>query len=634
MTYNADSIVSLKGLDPVKLRPGMYTDTERPNHLAQEVIDNAVDEALGGFASEIQVRLYADQSLEVSDNGRGMPIDINKEEGVSGVELIMTRLHAGGKFEKDAYAGFSGGLHGVGVSVVNALSERVDVWVKRDRKEHHIAFSAGDVVSALTEQGSARGTGTRVRFKPDAQYFNHPKFLVGQLETLLEAKAILCPGLKVSFSVEGQDIERQWHFPNGQKDFVAQKLNEVEILPSPALEIDVKGKTFEMLAHVAWTPENSALLTDSYVNLIPTSSGGTHVKVIRDGCLEAVREFSEHRGLGDKNLKLSPDDIFDQANYLVNFKLMEPNFAGQTKERLASKEFEGECKGLIRDVFYDFLAQDLERAQALCELFFSNARRRQNSKKKVVRKKITGALTLPGKLADCKSTDLDQTEIFFVEGDSAGGSAKQARNRDTQAIMPLRGKILNTWEMDSSDIHGSKEIADICQAIGVETNSEDLSGLRYGKICMLADADSDGLHIATLFCALFYKHFPAVVRAGHLYVAVPPLYRIDVGKTTYYARDEEAKETYLAGLTPKQQSQASVQRFKGLGEMNPDQLEETTMDPEKRTLLQMTSDDPEFEAGLIDMLLSKKRAENRKQWLNTKGNLANVNAFAEGGNQS
>jgi len=626
MTYTADSIVSLKGLDPVKVRPGMYTDTDRPNHLAQEVIDNSVDEALGGFANKIKVTLHSDSKLEVEDNGRGMPVDINKEEGVSGVELIMTKLHAGGKFSKDAYSSFSGGLHGVGVSVVNALSKRVDVYIKRDGKEHHIAFEDGDVVEQLSVVRDVKGKGTRVIFEPNEKYFDNGKFLVSKLLRTLKSKAVLSPGLKVQFTNKVDGTDQEWYYPKGQIEYFNSQINEYETLPADrTIEFKEKGSDFEIAATFRWIPENAPIVSESYVNLIPTIHGGTHVKALRDGLLDAFREFCEHQNMLDKNLKISAEDVFDKVNYLINFKLKEPSFAGQTKEKLSSNSFMQELRSMIKDRMYEDLLHNREEGIQLAEFVVSNAKSRTNSKKKVVRKKITGGLMLPGKLADCKSNDLDQTEIFFVEGDSAGGSAKQARNKETQAIMPLRGKILNTWELDNDDVMASKEVADICQAIGVEPGSKDLSNLRYGKICMLADADSDGLHIATLFCALFFRHFPDLVNAGHLYVAVPPLYRIDVGKEVYYARDEEDKESFIAKVKKtKPKASISVQRFKGLGEMNPDQLEETTMNPENRTLLQLVSEDREFETSIIDMLLSKTKADKRKQWLEERGALSGV----------
>jgi topoisomerase-4 subunit B len=631
MSYDADSIVSLKGLDPVKVRPGMYTQTDRPNHLAQEAIDNSVDEALGGYANRIKITLHSDSKLEIEDNGRGMPVDINKDEGITGVELIMTKLHAGGKFNKETYSGFSGGLHGVGVSVLNALSERVDVYVKREGKEYHIAFEDGDKVSELSVVREVKGHGTRLSFTPNPKYFDSDKFSVSRLIRVLKSKAILCPGLNVSFINKTDNTEEHWCFPNGQLDYFNTQINEYDTLPvERTLEFKEVGSDFEIHASVRWTPENSSVLSESYVNLIPTIHGGNHVKALKDGLLDAFREFCEHQGLLDKNLKITSEDVSDRLNYLVNFKLAEPSFAGQTKEKLSSSNFMQELRSVIRDKMYEDLTHNREEGIQLAEMVISNARFRQNSKKKIVRKKIITGLMLPGKLADCKSNSLDETEIFFVEGDSAGGSAKQARNRETQAIMPLRGKILNTWELENSDVMASKEVADICQAIGVYPGNEDLTGLRYGKVCILADADSDGLHIAVLFCALFFKHFPALVKAGHLYVSVPPLYRIDLGKEVFYAQDEAHKVRILNKLA-KKKGQVSVQRFKGLGEMNPDQLEETTMNPEKRTLLQLVTEDFEFETQIIDMLLAKSKADKRKQWLEDRGALSGAAKESNGG---
>lgn len=623
--YTAEDLDVLDGLDPVKKRPGMYTETDKPNHLAQEVIDNSVDEALEGHANKIKVTLFKDQSVEVEDNGRGMPVDINKKHQMSGVELILTKLHGGGKFNNSNYA-FSGGLHGVGISVVNALSTSVDVWVKRNGKEHHIHFADGYKTKEIEEIREVRGKGTRVRFKPDAQYFETDKFSVSSLKRLLKTKAILCPGLKVVFVNEVDGTQEEWSYSKGHEDYFQQVLNEYDLLPeNDLIHLQHKGKDLQFDICLAWTPEEAPAITDSYVNLIPTIRGGTHVKALRTGVLEALKEFCEHRNLVSGKLTLTADDVFGRANYLISLKHSDPQFAGQTKESLSSNDFVKEATGLIKDRIYEYITHHVDAGMAIAEMVISNANARMRSKKKVVRKKITSGPLLPGKLDDCKSNNLEDSELFLVEGDSAGGSAKQARNRLNQAILPLRGKILNTWEVESADILASDEVYNISVAIGVDPGSDDLSNLRYGKICVLADADSDGLHIATLICCLFFQHFRSVVEAGHFYISVPPLYRIDVGKVHFYAQDEEDKVRILNDIESKKlKGQVNVQRFKGLGEMNPLQLEETTMNPENRTLLQVVSEDREFEFGIMNMLLHKKKASERKKWLEDKGKLSSI----------
>lgn len=624
--YNAESIEVLNGLEPVRRRPGMYTDTTRPNHLAQEVIDNSVDEALAGHATRIDVILYPDQTLEVRDNGRGMPVDIHPEEKVSAVELILCRLHAGGKFSNKNYQ-FSGGLHGVGISVVNALSTRVDVEVRRDGNIHHIAFENGDKVSELAVIGSCakKDKGTTVKFSPDPKYFDSPKFSVSRLTHILKAKAVLCPGVEITFKDIANDTEQTWRYDDGLNDYLTAAVDGYECLPEKPFVGSFLGETEAVDWALVWLPEGGELITESYVNLIPTALGGTHVNGLRQGLLDALREFCEFRNLLPRGVKLSAEDIWERCAYVLSLKMQEPQFAGQTKERLSSRQAAGIVSNIVKDAFSLWLNQNVSIAEQLAELAISNAQRRMRAAKKVVRKKLTSGPALPGKLTDCTSQDLTITELFLVEGDSAGGSAKQARDREFQAIMPLKGKILNTWEVSPDEVLGSQEVHDISVAIGMDPDSDDLSQLRYGKICILADADSDGLHIATLLCALFMKHFKALVANGHVYVAMPPLYRIDLGKEVHYALDEDEKNHILDNLKRKRGT-PNVQRFKGLGEMNPMQLRETTLDPNTRRLVQLTIDDASEEetVAIMDMLLAKKRAEDRRNWLQEKGDKADI----------
>ena len=624
--YDAAAIEVLSGLDPVRKRPGMYTDTTRPNHLAQEVIDNSVDEALAGHAKNIEVTLFADGSCEVADDGRGMPVDMHPEQGLPGVEVILTKLHAGGKFSSDSYR-FSGGLHGVGVSVVNALSQRLDVWVKRNGKEYNMAFAGGDKVSDLREVGSVgrNNTGTRLHFWPDAGYFDSPKFSVRQLVHLLRAKAVLCPGLTVRFREEASGDEQVWYYEDGLKDYLRQALDGLPTLPDEPFVGNMEAVTEAASWAVAWLPEGGDPVTESYVNLIPTVQGGTHVNGLRTGLTEAVREFCEFRNLLPRGVKLAPEDVWARASWILSVKLLDPQFSGQTKERLSSRECAAFVSGVAKDAFSLWLNQHVGDAERIADLAIGAAQARLRAGRKVTRKKITQGPALPGKLADCTSTDPERSELFLVEGDSAGGSAKQARDREFQAIMPLRGKILNTWEVDPAEVLGSQEVHDIAVAIGVDPGSEDLSRLRFGKVCILADADSDGAHIATLLCALFLKHFPKLVAEGHVYVAMPPLYRIDVGKQVFYALDDAERQGVLDRIAAeKLKGKISVQRFKGLGEMNPAQLRETTIHPDTRRLVQLTVEPGDASSTLMDMLLAKKRASDRRAWLQAKGDLAEV----------
>jgi topoisomerase-4 subunit B len=632
--YDADAIEVLKGLDPVRKRPGMYTDTTRPNHLAQEVIDNSVDEALAGFAKNISLTLYKDGTVEVTDDGRGMPIDKHKGEKVSGVELILTRLHAGGKFSGKNYQ-YSGGLHGVGVSVVNALSKTLEVTVKRDGIVYLMKFENGNKASELkpVDKVGKRNTGTTVSFLPDDKYFDSPKISIVRLKHVLRAKAVLCPGLNVSFIDKTVAPEKaqseEWYYEDGLNDYLTQATQEYETLPLEPFTGSMQGNDEAVDWAVQWLPEGGEVTAESYVNLIPTALGGTHVTGLRTGLLDAIREFCEFRNLLPRGLKLSSEDIWDKCCYVLSSKLLEPQFSGQTKERLSSRQCSVFVSGVVKDAFSLWLNQHTAEAEALVELCISNAQSRLKAGKMVTRKKDTAGPALPGKLADCSSADAMAGELFLVEGDSAGGSAKQARDRVFQAIMPLRGKILNTWEIDSTEILASQEVHDIAVALGVDPGSPDIEGLRYGKVCILADADSDGLHIATLLCALFVKHFKPVVEAGHVYVAMPPLYRIDVGKDVYYALDEDEKNGVIDRIAAEKKSgKVNVQRFKGLGEMNPLQLRETTMATDTRRLVQLTLDDPEGTSKkdstneIMDMLLAKKRSADRKSWLEESGSLA------------
>jgi topoisomerase IV subunit B len=621
--YTAESIEVLNGLDPVKQRPGMYTDTSRPNHLGQEVIDNSVDEAIDGHADRIEVKLHPDGSLEVHDNGRGMPVDIHPEEKISGVELILTRLHAGAKFSNKNYK-FSGGLHGVGVSVVNALSLKLEVTIKRDGQIFKMNFENGDKTGELETVGTvgARNTGTSIRFWPDPKYFDVVKFSLNRLEHILRAKAVLCPNLYVIFHDLNSNTKKEWYFENGLKDYLLESLPQDAVLPEEPFLGNFEGNEQSANWAVAWLPEGGDLLTESYVNLVPTPSGGTHVNGFRTGLLESIREFCEFRKLLPRGIKLTPDDIWEQCSYVLSVKIQDPQFTGQTKERLSSRQCAAFVFGVVKDTFSLWLNQNIEAGEMLAELAIKNAQRRLSKGRIVERKKAASGPALPGKLADCISQDISVSELFLVEGDSAGGSAKQARDRQTQAVMPLRGKILNTWEVDSNSIFSSQEVQDIAIAIGVDPASADLSGLRYGKICILADADSDGLHIATLLCALFLRHFHALVEAGHIHVAMPPLYRINIGKEVFYALDEDEKigiEDRIAA--EKKKGKITVQRFKGLGEMNPIQLRETTMAADTRRLIQLKIDSVVDAFDMMDLLLAKKRAGDRRIWLEDKGDL-------------
>ncbi|QYZ64610.1 MAG: DNA topoisomerase IV subunit B [Gammaproteobacteria bacterium (ex Lamellibrachia satsuma)] len=625
-SYDASDIEVLSGLEPVRKRPGMYTDTSRPNHLAQEVIDNSVDEAIAGFSKSIEITLFKDGSLQVQDDGRGMPVDLHPQQGLPGVEVILTKLHAGGKFSNKNYQ-FSGGLHGVGVSVVNALSRHLEIWVKRDGQEYNMAFAGGTKVSDLEPVGKVgrNNTGTRLRFWPDAKYFDSPRFSVRQLRHVLRAKAVLCPGLHVRFIDEKSGEQEEWCYEDGLRDYLLDALLGQTLIPSEAFVGNMEANTEAVAWAVVWLPEGGEAVTESYVNLIPTAQGGTHVNGLRSGLTDAVREFCEFRNLLPRGVKLTPDDVWARVSYVLSAKLLEPQFSGQTKERLSSRECAAFVSGVVKDAFSLWLNQHTDLGESIAELAINSAQSRMRAGRKVTRKKVTQGPALPGKLADCSTVDPSRSELFLVEGDSAGGSAKQARDREFQAIMPLRGKILNTWEVDPAEVLASQEVHDISVAIGVEPGSEDLSKLRFDKVCILADADSDGLHIATLLCALFLRHFRKLVQEGHVYVAMPPLYRIDVGKKVYYALDDDEKQGVLDRIeAEKIRGKVNVQRFKGLGEMNPLQLRETTIHPDTRRLVRLTIESGDNTNSVMDMMLAKKRAPDRKRWLQEKGDLAEV----------
>ncbi|HKZ74847.1 MAG TPA: DNA topoisomerase IV subunit B [Steroidobacteraceae bacterium] len=625
-SYTASDIEVLSGLEPVRRRPGMYTHTQRPNHLAHEVIDNSVDEAIAGHCQEITVKLYKDGSLEVADDGRGMPVDVHPKEKVSGVELILTRLHAGGKFSDKTYQ-FSGGLHGVGVSVVNALSKHLECWVKRGGKEYNISFKDGKVASPLEVIGTVgqRNSGTTVRFWPDPKFFDSDKFSVPQLKHTLKAKAVLCPGLRVKFANEATGEQDEWFFTGDLGAYLVEELGSTERLPPEPIAGKRGSENDNVEYALTWAPNAEGTVGESYVNLIPTIEGGTHVNGLRSGVSQAVREFCEFRNLVPRGIKLAPEDVWEKANYVLSVKIHEPQFAGQMKERLGSRDAAPLVESYVRDSMALWLNQHPDAGERIAQFAIANAQERLKASQRVARKRITAGPALPGKLADCTCEEPKRSELFLVEGDSAGGSAKQARDREFQAIMPLRGKILNTWELDASEIAASQEVHDISVALGVDPGSPDLEQLRYHKVCILADADSDGQHIATLLCALFLRHFRPLVAHGHVYVAMPPLYRIDAGREVHYALDDSERDQILKRIEKENaRTKPVVTRFKGLGEMNPPQLRETTIDPRTRRLVQLTIDAKDNTDQLMDMLLAKKRAADRREWLETKGNLAEV----------
>ncbi|UCG71285.1 MAG: DNA topoisomerase IV subunit B [Chromatiales bacterium] len=625
-SYAAADIEVLSGLDPVRRRPGMYTDTSRPNHLAHEVIDNSVDEAIAGHCKRIDVKLYRDGSLEVADDGRGMPVDKHPTEKIPGVELILTRLHAGGKFSNKNYE-YAGGLHGVGVSVVNALSKNLEVWIRRDGKEYNLSFRGGKKVGKLDVVGKVgkQNTGTTIRFWPDKKYFDSDKISLPQLKHVLRAKAVLCPGLKIRLRVEKPAETHEWLYEGGLEQYLLETVNGATLLPEVPFDGSLKGSRDEVEWAVAWVADGGPTVAESYVNLVPTAQGGTHVNGFRSGLTDALREYCDFRSLLPRGVRLAPEDVWDGAVYVLSVKTQEPQFSGQTKERLSSREVAAFVSGAVKDAFGIWLNQHPETGDQIAQRAIAAAQKRLKAGKQVARKKVTSGPALPGKLADCSATEPERCELFLVEGDSAGGSAKQARDREFQAVLPLRGKILNTWEVDQGELMGSQEVHNISLALGIEPGSDDLSNLRYHKVCILADADSDGQHIATLICALFARHFPQLVRQGHVFIALPPLYRIDQGKNVHYALDEGERQGILERIeAEKLKGKINVIRFKGLGEMNPTQLRETTMAPDTRRLLQLTVTGSDKTEQTLDMLLAKKRARDRREWLETKGNLASI----------
>jgi topoisomerase IV subunit B len=625
-SYSASDIEVLSGLDPVRRRPGMYTDTTRPNHLAHEVVDNSVDEALAGHCNLIEVTVYKDGSLQVADNGRGMPVDIHPKEKVSGVELILTRLHAGGKFS-DANYQFSGGLHGVGVSVVNALSKQLECWVRRGGKEYNIGFKNGQMASKLEEIGTVgkANTGTTVRFWPDGKFFDADRFAVAELRHTLKAKAVLCPGLRVRFENEATGDKDEWFYTGALSEYLQEHVGKSECLPKEPMVGKHGSERDAVEWALVWAPNLAVPLAESYVNLIPTSGGGTHVNGLRTGVCNAVRDFAEFRTLLPRGVKLTPEDIWNGVSFVLSIKLKDPQFAGQMKERLGSREAAALVESYAKDSTALWLNQHPDAGERIAQYAIENAQERLKAAQRVTRKRAVSGPALPGKLADCSSQDPKRSELFLVEGDSAGGSARQARDRHTQAVMPLRGKILNTWELEHGQVAASEEVHNISIAIGVDPGSSNIQDLRYHKVCILADADSDGLHIATLLCALFLRHFRPLVMSGHIFVAMPPLYRIDAGKQVGYALDDAERDAFIARLvSEKNRAKPVVTRFKGLGEMSPLQLRETTMDPSTRRLVQLTVDAKDEADQIMDMMLAKKRAADRREWLESKGNLADV----------
>ena len=626
-TYDSKAIEVLSGLDPVKKRPGMYTDTSCPNHLIQEVLDNSVDEAIAGHCSNIKIKIQKDGFIKVSDDGRGMPVDIHPEHKLTGVELILCKLHAGAKFSGEEY-NFSGGLHGVGVSVVNALSESLQVNIKRDSKEHEMQFSNGDKKNDIKIVGDVgiRNTGTTIKFRPNLKYFESDKIKTNELKHLLKAKAVLCPGLTIDFHNENKKEKIKWYFEDGLKSYLDEASDGVDQILDESIVSSNASKTQEVEFVINWTSKvQKNKLEETYVNLIPTAQGGSHLNGFKSGLLEALKEFCDYRSLLPKGLKINADDVINNAIFVVSSKMQNPQFAGQTKERLDSKDHMTFVTTSTKDILSIWFNKHTEEGEKIAELAIISAQARAKASTSVERKKTFKGPALPGKLSDCNSEDLNETELFLVEGDSAGGSAKQARERSFQAIMPLRGKILNTWDLESNEIIKSQEIKNLSTAIGVMPGNPDISSLRYGKICILADADSDGLHIATLLCALFLRHFKALVNEGRIYIAMPPLYRIDCGKEVLYALDELQKENVVKTFKNKQgKPKINIQRFKGLGEMNPSQLRETVMDPETRQLVRLSISASDNANAMMDLLLSKKNAPARKEWLEKKGSLVRI----------
>ncbi|MCA8089942.1 type IIA DNA topoisomerase subunit B [Burkholderia anthina] len=645
--YSEASIKVLKGLEPVKQRPGMYTRTENPLHIIQEVIDNASDEALGGYGKQITVTLHADQSVSVEDDGRGIPFGLHPEEGVPVVEIVFTRLHAGGKFDKAAGGAytFSGGLHGVGVSVTNALATRLDVTVWRDGKIAELGFADGDVVKPLVTQGAGRGekkSGTRVQVWPNPKYFDSPNLPLGELQRLLRSKAVLLPGVEVVLVNEKTGERQTWKYEDGLRGYLLDEMNGSELLiplfegerfadARSADDTFAEGEGASWV--VAWSEEGS-LVRESYVNLIPTPAGGTHESGLRDGLYQAVKSFVELHNLQPKGVKLLAEDVFARVSFVLSAKVLDPQFQGQIKERLNSRDAVKLVSSFSRPALELWLNQHVEHGKKLAELVIKQAQARTRAGQKVEKRKSSGVAVLPGKLTDCETEDIARNELFLVEGDSAGGSAKMGRDKEYQAILPLRGKVLNTWETERDRLFANNEVHDISVAIGVDPHSPDdtvdLSNLRYGKICILSDADVDGSHIQVLLLTLFFKHFPQLIERGHVHVARPPLFRVDAparGKKPaqkLYALDEGELEATLDKLRKDgvRDTQWSISRFKGLGEMSAEQLWDTTMNPDTRRLMPVKLGELDYEATVarMTMLMGKGEAAARRGWLEEKGN--------------
>ena len=626
--YTSSDIEVLKGIEPVQKRPGMYTDTANPNHLVQELIDNSVDEAISGFCDKITITLHEDHTISVEDNGRGMPVDPHPKHKVPGVEVIMTNLHSGAKFSDKNYK-YSGGLHGVGVSVVNALSESLELKIIRggDQKEYSMSFNNGHMSRKLSskKKASSKKHGTTVSFKANPKYFDTLNLNITELLRLIKAKSILQSKLKLKVVDEKYNTGVKEFFHDGNlQDYLIEATND-EYIPHDTYhgKIDLSDYAIEWSS--IWLNDSAEPLQESYVNLIPTVFGGTHVNAFRSGMIEAMREFCVRRNLLPKNIKLSPEDIWRNASFIISFKMSNPQFSGQTKGKLQSNNILSSLTSQLKDKFELWLNRHSETGDLIAAIAIQNAQKRIASSNTDIKKNNNRSILLPSRLSDCTLKDIKVTELFLVEGDSAGGSTKQARDRSCQAILPLRGKILNTWELTSEKIIESKEVKDIAISIGVSPGSDDMTKLRYGKICILADADSDGLHIATLLTALFYKHFKPLVQAGHIYIAKPPLFRIDYKKNTFYVVDEVEKTALLKKLKVNEDSNGvSITRFKGLGEMNPSQLRDTTLSKKTRKLIELTLSSGNKDTALMDMLLMKKKSSDRKIWLEKKGDLAQI----------
>ena len=644
MSYTAESISVLKGLEPVRHRPGMYTRTDHPLHIIQEAIDNAADEALGGFCKRIVVTLHVDGSVTVQDDGRGIPVEIHPAEGVPTVEVVFTQLHAGGKFNKNdgtsAYR-FSGGLHGVGVSVTNALSTRLEVEVVRDGGRFRLAFAGGTVIEPLQRVGDTakRASGTRLRIWPDPQFFDAPNIPIPELERLLRSKAVLLPGLEILLSLEGGET-KTWCFANGMQQYLAEQIDGDLAAPIFTAEkyAAAGDENFPAGSGAAWAicwSVEGNLARESYVNLIPTPAGGTHETGLRQAAFDAIKSFAEHHAMLPKGIKLAADDVFSRASYVLAARVLDPSFQGQTKERLNSRDAVALVSRMVRDPLELWLNEHPDDAKKITELAIKAAQARSRAGQKVEKKKQSGVAILPGKLSDCQSEDISRNEIFLVEGDSAGGSAKSGRDKEVQAILPLRGKVLNTWEVEPGSLFANREVHDIAVALGIDPHLPDapdtvLDNLRYGKVVIMTDADVDGSHIRVLLCTLFYRHFPKLIEHGHLYFAQPPLYRLDVpalGKKRpprkLYALDQDEREAIidrlqLEGVKP---DAVAISRFKGLGEMNPEQLWETTMSPDTRRLMRVRLPEPGEANPVMNMLMAKNESAGRRAWMEANGAL-------------